>query len=184
MEIMVVVAILALIIGAVATNIGGAREKAKVSVTETLLSQIDAGLERFKLDFNAFPTLHAATPLHTQLEWSTICKALNAMGLEPGTSPPKLFAEEMHLVLMESLSDPSVLGTPGGMLALEQTYSGPYLKSRKGVSLDGFGKGLILVVDNTQGLYKLYSTGKNGVDDGGVSTSDDIISSGSQLQYP
>jgi type II secretion system protein G len=55
-EIMIVIAILAMLAGIVVTSIGSQTETAKKATTQTQLSMIDSALEMFRADFGKIPS--------------------------------------------------------------------------------------------------------------------------------
>lgn len=154
----------------------GSSRSSKLSVTKTALSSLDSALERFRLDFHIYPSAVDASkgPVkHAGPMWAVVSKSLNAASWVGSEQP---FTEELRLVLTKNLPQPD-------WGALEKRWTGPYLKSGKtGVSLDGRKQPFVLVVNNQMGVYKLYTLGKNGLDEEG--RGDDEASKGSKLEWP
>lgn len=163
-EIIVVISIIALLVSAVGFQLGRTKKQANRNATTMSLASIDQALERFKMDFNVYPTLTTDGALNDPAQWVEISKALCAQGAIAG----KAFQPELMRVL-------SNIGNTEDEQTIDNKYNGPYLKASKGIKKDGYGQDFKLIVDNTTGTYKLSSEGET------TDAADDIISDGSQL---
>ena len=143
--------------------------------TPMFLDSLDAALERFRMDFNAYPSLQGDGKAHSGSQWETISRALASYG----ASPSKTFSGELVLVLKRCAPKVDVAHPA----KVDLTFNGPYIKTGPdGVKRDGWSRHFGWIANNKKGAYLLYSFGPNGMDEHGMG--DDLVSNGSQLPYP
>ncbi len=136
-----------------------AQATANISLTKTALSYLDAALERFNLDFGAYPQTD---------NWQELSRALASTG-KPW--------DEWELVIRR-LAGQKV--AQKSLLELQQVFTGPYILPRDDTVKDGWKNDFSYRLDPVKNVYMMYSFGPNGKDEQG--RGDDITSEGSQFK--